>query len=167
MVEYARITSRSGGDLTFTNPWPGKSVEYYANCVHRGTLSGTTIKLRTAVGETIDFAPAGTTEATIQHQLSQPAESATTSALTTGFETGQPQPTWTDTVDNVDTHGDGNYGITGLCRGLTGPQATLRTGEQAHTGDTSLVLGPRRRRSVRPRVHAGLRLQRRAAHRPR
>jgi len=142
-VEYARITSRSGGNLTFTNPWPGKSLEYYANGVHKGTLSGTTVKLRTSVGETIDFAPASTTEATIQHQLSQPAESATSSALTTGFETGQPQPTWTDTVDNVDTHGDGNYGITGLCCGLTGPQATLRTGEQAHTGDTSLMYSGR------------------------
>ncbi|MEV7391615.1 hypothetical protein [Streptomyces sp. NPDC091215] len=138
-VEYLRITSQSGGKLTFTNPWPGKTMEYYADGVHKGTLSGTTIKLNTSVGETIDLAPAGTGLTTVRHELAQPAKSATTASLTTGFETGQPQPTWTDTVDNVDTHGDGNYGITGLCCGLSGPQAAVRTGEQARTGDASLM----------------------------
>lgn len=138
-VEYVRITSRSGRNLTFTNPWPGKTMEYYADGVHKGTLSGTTIKLHTEVGETIDLAPAGTSRATVQHELSQPAEAGTTGSLTTGFETGQAQPTWTDTVDNVDTNGDGNYNITGLCCGLTGPQAAVRTGEQAHTGDAALM----------------------------
>ncbi|MGY5116365.1 glycosyl hydrolase family 95 catalytic domain-containing protein [Streptomyces sp. 900105755] len=138
-VEYVRITSRSGRDLTFTNPWPGRTMEYYVDGVHQGTLSGTTIKLHTKVGESIDLAPAGTSEATVRHELSQPAEAATTSSLTTGFETGQTQPTWTDTVDNVDTNGDGDYGVTGLCCGLTGPQAAVRTGEQAHTGDAALM----------------------------
>ncbi|MGW1211903.1 glycosyl hydrolase family 95 catalytic domain-containing protein [Streptomyces sp. NPDC002499] len=138
-VEYVRTTSRSGSDLTLTNPWPGKRVEYYANGVHKGTLTGTRIKLHTTVGETIDFAPAGTSLSTIRYELSQPSKTATTASLTTGFEAGQPQPTWTDTVDNVDTNGDGNYGITGLCCGLTGPQAAVRTGERAHTGDASLM----------------------------
>ncbi|MEU6199576.1 hypothetical protein [Streptomyces sp. NPDC047061] len=138
-VEYVRITGRSGRNLTFTNPWPGNAMEYYVDGVHKGTLSGTTIKLHTTVGETIDLAPAGTSRATVQHELSQPAQSAATASLTTGFETGQTQPTWTDTVDNADTHGDGNYGVTGLCCGLTGPQAAVRTGEQAHTGDASLM----------------------------
>lgn len=138
-VEYVRITSRSGGRLTVTNPWPGKPMEYYANGVHKGTLAGTTVKLDTSVGETIDLAPAGTELAAIHRELPQPAKSATTASLATGFEAGQPGPTWTDTVDTVDAKGGGNYGITGLCCGLAGPQATLRTGEQAHTGDTSLM----------------------------
>ncbi|MFF7881172.1 glycosyl hydrolase family 95 catalytic domain-containing protein [Streptomyces sp. NPDC020794] len=138
-VEYVRITSQSGGKLTFTNPWPGKTMEYYANGVHKGTLSGTTIKLHTSVGETIDLAPAGTSLATIHRELARPAKASTTGSLTTGFETGQTQPTWTDTVDTVDAKGGGNYGVTGLCCGLSGPQAAVRTGEQAHTGDASLM----------------------------
>ncbi|MFI6619432.1 glycosyl hydrolase family 95 catalytic domain-containing protein [Streptomyces sp. NPDC050528] len=138
-VEYVRITGRSGGKLTFTNPWPGKTMEYYADGVHKGTLSGTTIKLNTSVGETIDLAPAGTSLATVRHELAQPAQELTTGSFSTGFEAGQPQPTWTDTVDTVDAKGGGNYGVTGLCCGLTGPQAAVRTDEQAHTGNASLL----------------------------
>lgn len=135
-VEYVRITGRSGGKFTFTNPWPGRAMEYYADGVHKGTLSGATIKLNTSVGETIDLAPAGTSLATIRHELAQPAKDSTTGSLSTGFETGQPQPTWTDTVD---AKGGGNYGITGLCCGLSDPQAAVRTDEQAHTGDAALL----------------------------
>jgi hypothetical protein len=135
-VEYARITSQSGGNLTFTNPWPGKTMEYYADGVHKGTLSGTTIKLHTTVGETIDLAPAGTSLATIRSELARPATSSTTRSFSTGFEDGQTQPTWTDTVD---ANGGGSYGVTGLCCGLSGPQAAVRTGEQAHTGNASLM----------------------------
>ncbi|WP_405877045.1 hypothetical protein OG762_01595 [Streptomyces sp. NBC_01136] len=138
-VEYVRITSQSGGNLTFTNPWPGRSIEYYANGVRTGTLSGTKIRLNTSVGETIDLAPPGTSLATIRTELAQPAKPSTTDSFSTSFEAGQTQPTWTDTVDTVDAKGAGNYGVTGLCCGLSGPQAALRTGERAHTGDASLM----------------------------
>ncbi|MGY5011398.1 hypothetical protein ACWCY6_25505 [Streptomyces sp. 900105755] len=51
----------------------------------RGTLSGATVELHTEVGETVDLTPAGTGEATVRYELSQPAEAATTTSLTTGF----------------------------------------------------------------------------------
>ncbi|MCX4459511.1 hypothetical protein OG585_43050 [Streptomyces sp. NBC_01340] len=66
---------RGFDNLTFTNPWPGKTMEYYADGIHKGTLSGTTIKLHTTVGETIDLAPAGTSLATIRSELARPATS--------------------------------------------------------------------------------------------
>ena len=138
-VQYVQTTSQAGGNYTFTNPWPGQSMEYYDNGTDEGTLSGTKITLNTTVGETIDLAPAGTSLNTIRTELAQPAQSSTTRSFSTGFETGQPQPTWTDTVDTVDAKGGGDNNITGLCCGLTGPQATVRTGEQAHTGDSSLM----------------------------
>jgi len=87
-VEYVRFTSRSGGKLTFTNPWPGQSVEYYAHGVHKGTLSGSSITLNTSVGESLDLAPAGTSLATIHTGLAQPAKSSTTGSLSTSFEAG-------------------------------------------------------------------------------
>jgi hypothetical protein len=68
-VQYVRATSQAGGTFTFTNPWPGRSVDYYANGRHKGTLSGSKITLGTSVGETIDLAPAGTSLATIQSEL--------------------------------------------------------------------------------------------------
>ncbi|MBR7835163.1 carbohydrate-binding protein [Actinospica durhamensis] len=63
------------------------------------------------------------------------------SGYSTGFETGQPQPTWTDTVDTSDTHGGGLSNVGGLCCGLTGPEAGVRSGsgEQAHTGTSALM----------------------------
>ncbi|MFF4753229.1 glycosyl hydrolase family 95 catalytic domain-containing protein [Streptomyces sp. NPDC002514] len=91
-VEYLGITSRSGGKLTVTNPWPGRSVEYYADGVRRGTLSGTTIKLDTSVGETIDLAPAGTGLATIHREPAQPAEASTTGSPAAGLDGRQQLP---------------------------------------------------------------------------
>ncbi|MER6221267.1 hypothetical protein ABT189_11900 [Streptomyces sp900105755] len=52
----------------------------------QGPLSGATVKLHIEAGETVDLAPAGTGEATVRHEPSQPAEAATTTSLTTGFE---------------------------------------------------------------------------------
>ncbi len=57
----------------------------------------------------------------------------------TSFETGQPQPTWTDTVDTTDANGGGAVAVDGICCGLTGPEAGIRTGETAHTGTASLM----------------------------
>jgi alpha-L-fucosidase 2 len=71
VVEYVHVTSQAGGKLTFTNPWPGRSVEYYADGVHKGTLSGARISLNTSVAETIDLAPAGTGLATMQAELAR------------------------------------------------------------------------------------------------
>ncbi|HWG23271.1 glycosyl hydrolase family 95 catalytic domain-containing protein [Actinospica sp.] len=54
-VQYVRVTSQVGGNLTFTNPWPGHDVEYSVNGAHKGAISGAKITLNTSVGETIEF----------------------------------------------------------------------------------------------------------------
>jgi hypothetical protein len=72
-VQYIQATSQAGGAFTFTNPWPGHAIAYYANGVFRGTLTGGKITLKTSVGETIDLAPAGTGYAAIRAQLGQSA----------------------------------------------------------------------------------------------
>ncbi|SEM19410.1 glycosyl hydrolase family 95 catalytic domain-containing protein [Streptacidiphilus jiangxiensis] len=134
-VQYARVVSQNGGSFTFTNPWPG-SVEVYRNGTDTGTVSGTKITIATSAGDTLDLAPAGTSLATIQTELTQPLQTSTTSTFSSGFESGDPALTWTDTVDST---GGGLSSVTGLCCGLTGPEAGIRTGETAHTGSGSLM----------------------------
>jgi hypothetical protein len=140
-VQYVQAASQAGGAYTFTNPWPGQSIEYYDNGTDEGTLSGTEITLSTTSGETIDLAPAGTSLSTIQTEMSGTASSSTSASgeFSTGFESGQPQPTWSDTVDTADAKGGGLSNVAGLCCGLTGPEAGVRTGEQAHTGTAALM----------------------------
>ena len=138
-VQYVQATSQAGGNYTFTNPWPGQSMEYYDNGTDEGTLSGTEITVSTTSGETIDLAPAGTSLSTIQTELAQASQASTSSSFSTGFESGQPQPSWTDTVDTTDAQGGGDADVTGLCCGLTGPEAGVRTGEDAHTGSAALM----------------------------
>jgi hypothetical protein len=62
-----------------------------------------------------------------------------TTLFATGFESGQPQPTWSDTVD---TAGGGLLNVTGICCSLTGPQSGVRyttNGELAHSGTAALM----------------------------
>ncbi|MFA3840422.1 glycosyl hydrolase family 95 catalytic domain-containing protein [Streptomyces aureus] len=124
-VEYVRITSRSGGNLTVTNPWPGRSVEYYANGVHKGTLSGTTIKVNTSVGETITLAPAGTSLAAIQHESAQSAKGSTAGSPATGSGAALTQPARTNTVD---AKSGGDDRGTDMYPGLSDSLAAERTG---------------------------------------
>jgi len=136
-VQYIRATSQQGGNLTFTNPWPG-SVELFRNGADNGTLSGSKITIGTSANDTIDLAPAGTPLATIQSELTQPMPnngSGTTTSFSTGLESGNPMPTWTDTVDPT----AGATGVTGLCCGLTAPEAGVRIGETSHTGSAALL----------------------------
>ncbi|WP_377273233.1 hypothetical protein [Peterkaempfera sp. SMS 1(5)a] len=137
-VQYARVVSRSGGNLTFTNPWSG-SVEVYHNGTDAGTMSGSKITVATSAGDTLDLAPAGTPLATIQSELTQPLQTSpgtTSSSFSSGFESADQAPTWTNTVD---TAGGGLASVTGLCCGLTGPEAAVRTGETSHTGSGALM----------------------------
>ncbi|WP_370110528.1 hypothetical protein [Streptacidiphilus sp. MAP12-33] len=136
-VQYARVVSQNGGNLTFTNPWSG-NVEVYRNGTDTGTVSGTKITIATSAGDTLDLAPAGTSLSTIQTELTQPLQTSTgsTSSFSSGFESTDPALTWTDTVDST---GGGLSSVTGLCCGLTGPEAGIRTGETAHTGTGSLM----------------------------
>ncbi|HVU69776.1 MAG TPA: GH92 family glycosyl hydrolase [Ktedonobacteraceae bacterium] len=57
------------------------------------------------------------------------------SSFSTSFESGQPQPTWSSTVDSS---GGGLSNVGGICCGLSGPEAATR-GELGHTGTTALM----------------------------
>jgi len=137
-VQYLQADSQAGGNFVFTNPWPGQSIEVYRNGTDTGTVSGTEITIATSAGDTLDLAPAGTPLATVTTELGQTLASDTTtsSSFSTGFESGQPAPTWTDTVD---TTGGGDNNVTALCCGVSGPEAGVRTGETSHTGSSSLM----------------------------
>jgi hypothetical protein len=134
-VQYIRAVSQSGGNFTFTNPWPG-GVEVYRNGHHTGTVSGSRITLATSRHDTLELAPAGTSLSTIRGELSRPLQVGTSSSFGTGFEPADPPPSWTDTVD---TTGGGLAGVTGICCGVTGPQTGTRTGETARTGTGALM----------------------------
>lgn len=58
--------------------------------------------------------------------------------FSTGFESGQPQPTWTNTVDNAGYPAGGLTNVGGICCGLSGPESGIRN-EIAHTGSTALM----------------------------
>ncbi len=135
-VQYIRAVSQHGGNLVVTNPWSGSNVEVYKNGTDTGAVSGAKLTIATSAGDTVDLAPAGTSLPTIQTELSQPLQQTTSSSFSSGFESTGPAPTWTDTVD---TTGGGSAGVAGICCGLTGPEAGIRTGETSHTGSGSLM----------------------------
>lgn len=56
--------------------------------------------------------------------------------FSSGFETTDVQPTWTDTVD---TAGGSINNVSGYCCGLPGVETGVRSNEVAHTGSSSLV----------------------------
>ena len=137
-VQYIRAVSQSGGNFVFTNPWGG-NVEVYRNGTDTGTVSGPKITIATSANDTLALAPAGTSLATINTELAQTLAGSggtTSSTFSTGLESGSPQPTWSDTVD---TTGGGLAGVTGLCCGLTAPEAGVRTGETSHAGTASIM----------------------------
>ncbi len=59
-------------------------------------------------------------------------------SFSTSFESGQPQPTWTNTVDSDGSAAGGMWNIGGICCGLTGPETAVRS-ETAHTGSAALM----------------------------
>jgi len=63
---------------------------------------------------------------------------ATTSLFTTGFESGDRQPTWANTVDGGGYPAGGLSNVGGLCCGLSGPETGVRT-ETSHTGAAALL----------------------------
>jgi len=134
-AQYVQVNSQSGGNFTFTNPWSG-SVEVYRNGTDTGTVSGSKITIATSAGDTLDLAPAGTALSTIQTELAQPLQTGTSGSFSSGFESSGPPLTWTDTVD---TTGGGLANVAGICCGVTGPEAGVRTGETSHTGSGALM----------------------------
>ncbi|MCU1422526.1 MAG: hypothetical protein JWN36_2177 [Microbacteriaceae bacterium] len=136
-VQYLRVVSQKGGSVTFTNPWPGQTLALYRNGASAGTVSGSTITVTTSANDVIHLAPNGTSYATILTRLAAPEGGTVTNngTFTTGFESGNPQPTWTDTVD---TTGGNISSVTGIA-GAPGPEAGTRSGETQHAGTTSLM----------------------------
>lgn len=59
-------------------------------------------------------------------------------SFSTGLETSDPQPTWSNTADSGVYPAGGSSNITGICCGLTGPEAATRN-ETAHTGSAALM----------------------------
>jgi hypothetical protein len=90
----------------------------------------------TSAGDTLDLAPAGTSLATVQSELTQPLGTSSSSSFSSGFESSDPAPTWSDTVD---TTGGGIAAVGGICCSLAGPEAGERSGETSHTGTGSLM----------------------------
>jgi len=62
---------------------------------------------------------------------------ATTALFATGFESGDSQPTWANTVDTTGG-GGGILNVGGICCGLSGPEAGVRS-ETTHTGSSALM----------------------------
>jgi alpha-L-fucosidase 2 len=139
-IKYVRVVSQKGGNFTITNPWPGQTLALYRNGASAGTVSGTKITVTSSANDIVYLAPNGTSYATILAQIALPLGSTTgggsgASTFSTGFESGNPLPTWSDTVD---TTGGGNSGVTGIA-GASGPEASTRSGETEHAGTTSLM----------------------------
>jgi len=65
---------------------------------------------------------------TLAHAASTPG----VTLFATSFENGEPQPTWTNTVDG------GSWYVGGVCCGLTGPEAGVRQ-EMANSGARALM----------------------------
>ena len=134
VVQYLRVISQQGRSFTFTNPWPGQTLSIYRNGVSAGTLSGKKITILTSAGETIHIAPAGTSYNEILRRMALSIGPAT---FATGFEKGDAQPNWINTVDTTKPGGD-IRNVSGVCCGLSGPQADVRN-ETVHTGSTALM----------------------------
>ena len=64
-----------------------------------------------------------------------PRVHADSTLFSTGLETGESQPTWTDTVDSS---GGGSSNVTGICCGVSGSEMGVRS-EFAHTGSNALM----------------------------
>jgi len=63
---------------------------------------------------------------------------AATALFATGFESGDPRPTWANTVDGGSYPAGGISNVGGICCGLSGPEAAVRT-EAGHTGAAALL----------------------------
>jgi len=58
--------------------------------------------------------------------------------FSTGFEGGDPQPTWTNTIDGAGYPAGGITSVAGICCGLGGPETGVRA-EVDHTGSAALM----------------------------
>ena len=59
-------------------------------------------------------------------------------SFATGFESGDPQPTWSNTVDGGGQPAGGINNVSGVCCGISGPEAGTRN-ETTHNGSSALM----------------------------
>jgi len=136
-VQYLVVTSQKGRDFTFTNPWSGQNLVMYRNGHDGGALSGTKITIKTSTDETVSIATAGTTYEQIVQRMNQQV-GFNSLPFTTGFESSDPQLTWTSTVDTGPKPAGGESNVVGICCDLSGPETEVRD-EKAHTGTYSML----------------------------
>ena len=74
-IQYMRIISNKGRNVTFYNPWPSQTLRIYRNGIDSGTVSGKVITLNTSINETILIAPNGTSYWEILNRMKNPAGS--------------------------------------------------------------------------------------------
>jgi alpha-L-fucosidase 2 len=60
IIQYLRVISKKGRDLTFINPWPDQILRIYRNGTDSGILAGNEITISTVHNEMIHMAPNGT-----------------------------------------------------------------------------------------------------------
>ncbi len=106
------------------------------------TATNTSTPLATATNTSTPLATATNTSTPLATATPLPAATststpATTTLFATGFESGDPQPTWANTVDTTGG-GGGILNVGGICCGLSGPEAGVRT-ETTHTGSSALM----------------------------
>jgi hypothetical protein len=83
--------------------------------------------------------PTSTTDtATRLYELEVYSASIGGNSFLTGFESSDPQPTWTSTADSGVYPAGGVSNITGICCSLTAPEAVTRN-ETTHSGTTALM----------------------------
>ena len=80
----------------------------------------------------------GLTDRVTVVKLSGVSSGGGASSFSSGFESGDPQPTWTNTVDAGGYPAGNSANVGGICCGLSGPEAGTRN-ETTHSGATALM----------------------------
>jgi predicted alpha-1,2-mannosidase len=100
--------------------------------------------------ETLDFTLSGTANTSWGADPSNAPPSygsvnVTNGTFSTGFESGSPLPNWVNSVDSAPQPAGGSSNVTGICCGLKGPEAAIRStaavndAEYAHNGNFALM----------------------------
>ncbi len=112
--------------ITLTNP-DGQSVSAAILTISGSTATNTPVPTFQPPTNT----PSGPTNTPVPPTVTP----VSTTLFSTGLESGQPQPTWSNTVE---TQSGGISNVGGICCGLTGPELGVRN-ETTHAGTAALM----------------------------
>ena len=59
VVQFVKIHSEKGRNLTLVNPWPSKAIDVYQDGQEVDTLKGDRVTMKTKAGETVVLGPEG------------------------------------------------------------------------------------------------------------